>query len=298
VHETFVIVCADWSRYPGRGEAYRARISRRAISRLVRPAGGWTLRQLLRAATTEVDGASVLVGVGVPLGVPASLAGALGPAAGANFLELLRNAGSIPGFFDTCPEPARWSPRQPFFSVREGGLRRWTRQMEAFGVSAYRAIDLAGAAQSPLVVSGTPETPGAAARDVWRTLLADIEEFGGRVWPFDGSMAALASAPGVVLGEIDPRAASALATYHERGRATAIGLLQQEDWVREHGIVLGGLEAARRSRDAFDALFSVATLLRGVLEGAPLDSGPTHPMEGGILGATSPNLDVRESQPA
>jgi hypothetical protein len=229
----------------------------------------------------------------MPLGVPASLAEALGPAAGANFLELLRHAGSIPGFFDTCPEPARWSPQQPFFSAAgEAELRRWARQMEAFGVSAYRAIDLAGAARSPLVV---PAAPGAAARDVWRTLLADVDEIGGRVWPFDGSMAALTSAPGVVLGEIDPRAASPLATAHEKRRAAAIGVLQQEDWVREHGIVLGGLDAARRSKDAFDALFSVADLLRSVFEGAPLDGAHTHPMEGGLLGTSSPNLGVRES---
>ena len=237
------------------------------------------------------------MGVTVPLGVPASLAAALGPAAGANFLDLLRHVGSIPGFFDTCPEPARWSPQQPFVRVDAGeeGLRRWTRQMETQGVSAYRAIDLATAAKSPLVVSGIPGIGGAAARDVWRTLLADVEGVEGRVWPFDGSLAALTMAPGVVLGEIHPSAAYAIANTDDSGRATAIGLLQQADWIREHGIVLGGLEAARRGRDAFGALLGAAALVRSVLEGVPLDSARTHPMEGGILGTGRPNLEVRET---
>ena len=236
-----VLVCADWSVYPGRGEAYRARVSRSAITRMLRPKGGWTLSRLLQTASLETDGGAVLVGVTVPLGVPASLAAALGPAAGADFLDLLRHAGSIPGFFDTWPKPAR---------------------------------------------------------DVWRTLLADVQGVGGRVWPFDGSLAALTATPGVVLGEIHPPAAYAIAKADENGRAGAIRLLQQADWVREHGIILGGLEAARRSENAFDALVSVATLLRAVMEGKPLDAGLTHPMEGGILGAGSPNLEVRESTPA
>jgi hypothetical protein len=296
VHEAEVIVCADWSMYPGRGEAYRARVSRRSISRLLRPARGWTLLQLLRAATKEADGGPVLVGVGVPLGVPASLAAALGRDAGATFLDLLRHAGTIPGFFDSCPEPARWSPRQPFFGVVAGEheLRRWTRQMETYGVSAYRALDLATTARSPLVVSGVPGAVGAAARDVWRTLLADSAAVGARVWPFDGSLAALTATPGVALGEIHPRAAHAVAKTDADGRARAIRLLQRAEWVREHGILLGGLEAARLGGDAFDALFGAAALLRGVLEDAPLDSTRTHPMEGGILGTASLNLEVRE----
>jgi hypothetical protein len=296
VHEPEVIVCADWSVYPGRGEAYRARVSRRGITRLLRPAGGWTLLRLLQAARAESDGGSVLVGIGVPLGVPASLAAALGPAAGANFLDLLRRAGSIPGFFDTSPEPAHWSPRQPFFDVDGGeeGLRRWTRKMQRQGVSAYRAIDLATTAKSPLVVSGVPDAMGATARAVWRTLLADVQRIGARVWPFDGSLAALTAPRGVVLGEVHPRAAYAIAKTDEHGRARAIAHMQQADWVRDHGIALGGLEAARRSGDAFDALFSAAVLLRCVFEGTPLDSTRTHPMEGGILGTASLNLEVRE----
>ena len=106
-----VIICADWSIDARRREVYRARVSRRAVNRLLPPAGGWTLASLVGAARAEAQGGSALVGIDVPLGVPASLADALGPAAGANFLDLLRQAGSIPGFFTTCREVASWSPR-------------------------------------------------------------------------------------------------------------------------------------------------------------------------------------------
>ena len=71
-------------------------------------------------------------------------------------------------------------------------------------------------------------------------------------------------------------------------------LLEQAEWVRQHGVVLGGLDWARRREDGFDALLSAAALLRCVLEGTPLDSAGTHPMEGGILGTESLNLKLRE----
>jgi hypothetical protein len=164
--------------------------------------------------------------------------------------------------------------------------------METHGVSAYRAIDLATAAKSPLVASGIPRTVGVGPRR-----LADAARGHRTIWArvaLRRITAALTAAPGVVLGEIHPRSAYAIAKSDESGRAAAIGLLQKTDWVREHGIVLGGLEAARRSDDAFHAFLNAAALLRCVLEGTPLTPARTHPMEGGILGPAAPTWRCAE----
>jgi hypothetical protein len=101
------IVCADWSADHRRREVYIAHVSTRAIGRLSPPSGGWTVRTLVQAASTEPPDGSTLVGIDVPLGVPASLADALGLAAGATFLDLLGHVAAIPGFFESCLKAVR-----------------------------------------------------------------------------------------------------------------------------------------------------------------------------------------------
>jgi hypothetical protein len=130
------------------------------------------------------------------------------------------------------------------------------------------------------------------------------------LWPFDGTLAELAGRGGVVVGEIYPRVAYAVAVAEgapgERGleplsrnirdvRREALERLRRSTWVKTHGVRLNvaDLAVALESADAFDALMAAAALLRCVLEGEPLSAGEHGVAEGGILGSGAVVLGSR-----
>ena len=127
-----------------------------------------------------------------------------------------------------------------------------------------------------------------------------------RVWPFEGSLAELLSEAPVVLAELYPRAAYAvalaetlpapplrLAKTRPAARRAALARLSQAAWLSDHGLRLRALAEAEASEDVFDALLSVVALVRLVDLGQPLASAWVDPaVEGGILGHADPASDV------
>jgi hypothetical protein len=121
------------------------------------------------------------------------------------------------------------------------------------------------------------------------------------VWPFDGDLADRLATPGqVVLAETYPRLAAAIALARalpvsprgvaktRRGvRADALERLLALEWMRAAKVCIAedARAAALESEDDFDALVTVAALVRLVEEERPLSCELVDPIaEGGILG--------------
>ena len=70
-----------------------------------------------------------------------------------------------------------------------------------------------------------------------------------------------------------------------RAFGSAQGLVSPSPWIADFGVSLDDLPAAEQSEDDFDALMTVAALLRLTLAGRPLTRSAPDPVgEGGILG--------------
>lgn len=296
-------VAADWSREPRkRAVCVARRGSGWCLRRHEPPPQGWHLEELLRLAGGLQDetGRAVVLGIDAVLGVPAVVARAAGCPGFLAYLERLRAGGGLDA---ECARPAAWSAARPFFRVPagRGGLSGFVHA--AGGRSGLlRQIELRAGAKPVFVLSGIPGSVGSGSRALWRELLPlpARRDRALRIWPFEGSLAALAGSGAVVLAEMYPRAAyavaladrlpappRALAKTRRDVRAEALGRLDRASWPREHGVDLGSLAAARASEDDFDALLTAAALVRLAVEGRPLSGELVDPCaEGGILGVS------------
>ena len=305
------ILCADWSKQPTKREVYAAWPAERRVSRLLPPAGGWTVALVLAAAEgLRALAGSVLVGFDAPIGVPESFLRAVG---GANFPAWLRSIAGNERFFEPLPNPGRWSVKRPFVRIPagEGSRRAFEKRLRRRGFETLRKIDALAHAKPAFIASGIPGSVGSATSDIWRGLAAALraKATGPALWPFDGRLAELAAGRRLVVGEIYPRLAYALAAApnvakdlhpiavaKSRPALRAVFLERVSAWAGRAGVAIDDLGPARDSEDAFDACVTAAALLRCQLEGTPL-SDPTleDPVaEGGILGSGGVRLTLRE----
>ncbi|MEQ8745802.1 hypothetical protein [Pyruvatibacter sp.] len=156
---------------------------------------------------------STLLGLDLPIGLPRRYAAAAGIASFRAFLDEL-DAGARPNFFDVTEAPSLDQPFYPPHS-RERGRHSRATLAAALGVShtddLLRACDRGGGgrrkAECLFFTCGGAQV-GRAAGHAWRTvLLPRLDRV--RLWPFDGPLRDLASAPGVTIAEIYPAAAYA-----------------------------------------------------------------------------------------
>jgi len=304
------ILCADWSKRAAKREVYAAWPAEKRVSRLWPPAGGWTVATVLAAAEgLRARGGSVLVGFDAPIGAPASFLRAVGGASFPAWLRSLRDE----RVFDPLPNTGRWSVKRPFVRIPagEGSRRAFERRLRKRGFETLRRIDALAHAKPAFIVSGIPGSVGSATMDIWRGLGAALRARAAApaLWPFDGRLLELASAHRVVVGEIYPRLAYALAAApnvaadlhpiavaKSRPALRSSFLERVSVWADRAGVALEDLGPARDSEDAFDACVTAAALLRCELEGTPL-SDPTLEdavAEGGILGSGGVRLTLRE----
>jgi hypothetical protein len=307
-----VIVCADWSKNRGKREVYAASPRARRVWRVSPPPGRWTLDTVVAAATRLEPGlgGSALVGFDAPFGLPASALRATGRA---TFRDWLQHVD--PG---TALEPvagaAEWSIERPFVVVPAGaGSRKAIEQrMAAAGIDWKRRVDVAARANPIFIAGGIAGAVGGSAMDLWRSLRGTASTVA--VWPFDGSLNELAATAPVVIGEIYPRLAYALATSELSAElrtplavsktvpAVRVAFLEalraESSWVFRAGVRVDDLTMAEASEDAFDACVTALGLLRCALEGTPLVDPACEDRiaEGGILGAGSVRLDRPEGR--
>jgi hypothetical protein len=311
------ILCADWSKAVKGREVYRATTGNATLSREAPPTGGWTVSSVIARALAHRPQGPVLVGFDAPIGVPTTY---LRTATSQveewsdcqNFLDWLGATGKLSGCFEPASSILDWSVRRPFYGIPPKGRRSWEEHLKSVGIASRRTIDELTNANPVFVASGIPGSVGSAARDLWQGLdsLRTQSTRKIAVWPFEGSLEAVAPRDGVVVGEIYPKAAyvialspappalrKPLALQKSRCsvRRAAIETFRDAAWVGRHGVRIDDLDAALDSEDAFDALLSAAALLRCMLEGSALTRGDEddHVAEGGILGCGSLHLTPR-----
>lgn len=308
------ILCADWAKDAAGRAVYVADVLTRVVRRL--QASAWSMSIVLEAARRWSSRGSVLVTFDVPLGVPESYLRAARQVQAwhspFSFLKFLERVHTTTHFFEPTCVARDWSIERPFFSVPSGtgGLTSFIRAAERQGVNLYREIDNKTEAKPLFVKSGIPGSVGHAACALWQELgprLVKKRSF--KVWPFEGELKSLLQSTSIILGEIYPRAAYAtalldgtaesrprlaLAKTEADSRCDAIAQLEDAAWVRQHGVTIKDLHAARTSEHDFDACMTAAALLRSVLEELPLYTAPSSRAwaEGGMLGTGSVNLQM------
>jgi 8-oxo-dGTP diphosphatase len=295
------VLAADWGKEPKKRAVYSAELREGWNIERLEHSGGWTLAGLISSAQAIRArlGCPVLVGVDVSLGIPAAHAHRLGHA---NFIDFLMRLERSGGLQQESLCAGEWRPETPFFRIPGGKGSKHSFFQAAGGESALlRQIELRTGGNPTFALSGIPGTVGSGSRAVWtelQRLLAKRDEgVGFAVWPFEGDLATLLSEVGVVVGEIYPRAAYALALEDElpappesiaktrpEAREEAIRRLQSSSWLRANNIELPDLSPALGNEDDFDALIAVVAMVRSVVEDRSMSCSLVDPIaEGGIL---------------
>jgi len=311
------VYCADWSKDPAKRAVCVADVAARRVE-YVRRSSPWTVGSLIRVASEDVRGGRSVVAFDAPIGVPASYLAAVRPGPGPfTFVDWLPGTLAIPGFYEPSKSVAEWSPRRPFFAVPpgKGGRSRWEESLRALHIDPRRRIDRKARGSSPFIAAGTAGSVGSAAAAIWQELAVLVDKREPtpelRVWPFEGRLEDLTASARVVVAEIFPRTAYAVAlsshpVAHRRPmriaktkeacRIAALDRLSESRWITERGVELLGRDDAAGNEDVFDAFLAAAALLRSVLEGDPLSIEALEDAvaEGGILGSGSLDLALPE----
>ena len=244
----------------------------------------------------------MLLSFDVPLGVPGAFLSASAAALGRRadtFLEWLRVVRGRSDFFEPVRRPEDWRPDRPFFAVPKGtgALKAFEAEAARQNATLRRELDKALHAKSPFITSGIPGSVGSSVCDLWQAL--DVTRDDVRLWPFAGRLGELLAPGRVVVGEIYPRAAYAMALNDDpQGdrvplnvhkvvpacRKAAVDCLLGKPWVARWKVEVQGADRAIENEDDFDAMLTAAALLRCALETWPLDGDASAPtIEGGIL---------------
>ena len=285
------LVCVDWSVAPAKRCAWVADVEARIVRPLAHGADA------LHAALSLRASGPVLIGIDAALGVPRAYFEAARGAQPAwadarGFLDWLSGTRALgEDLWREAHSADEWRVDRPFIRVPKGtgALRAF---WAASGGPLLRAVDRETHAKSPFLVSGIPGTVGSGPRVLWRALADRLQaprSFG--IWPFEGTLAELASTRDVVLGELYPRALYGVAladALPARPRAIAktkeLARRQALDALGARAIDVRDAERALASEDDFDAMISAVALLRMVREGVPLERGGACAIEGDILG--------------
>ncbi|MGZ0189291.1 MAG: hypothetical protein ACKVH0_15005 [Alphaproteobacteria bacterium] len=303
----YYLAHADWSVDP----------KRRRIATARRCSDGWvieaaTLVGALDSLVTRIEaqagGKKALLGVDLPIGVPAAWANMAGVT---DLLETLPHFGSgiWQDFFSPAAEPSDISIHRPFYPARGRDVRQ-AHLIEALGVKGMDALrrlcdfdENGKRSGTPIFWTMGPAQVGKAALNFWRDVLQPaLVERAVTVWPFDGGLKDIANRPGLSIAEAYPGE-----IYHwfdleirkpsrRKGRQADRAL--DADRLLDAGAELGarfteGAEAQIRlgfpdgGDDSFDAMVGLLGLLAVVkghrLEYAP-DTSSVRQVEGWILG--------------
>jgi hypothetical protein len=299
---------ADWSISSSKRWAASARRQQGtwSVSRPVAiPDTSTFLNDAFRAGERE----RVLLGFDFPIGVPTAYGVHTGSA---NFRELLPalGHGTWNAFFDVNDRSEDISVYRPFYprvsrkGVSPASLVSGLRIASSAELlrTCERRTDTRQAACSLFWTLGGNQV-GKAAIAGWQQIVRPALARGSRLWPFEGSLARLASEPGVVLAETYPAEAYGMIDarflpgeskrrQHDRAaRATAI-----TTWAAQHNVLLSpelradvadGFGSEAGGEDRFDALLGLLGMIE-VAEGRRPEMTERHAAtvtwEGWILG--------------
>ncbi|RJF87244.1 DUF429 domain-containing protein [Oleomonas cavernae] len=279
-----------------------------------RAAGHWRVscpRRVppLEQFVDELFDGRVLAGFDFPIGLPAAYGARTGFE---SFREALNAFGSGPWhqFFEVADDPAQISLHRPFYPRRSTTGAKQPHLLAAHGVAAldalHRRCERATAerrAASTLFWTLGGNQVGKAALTGWRGVIRPALARGARLWPFDGTLAALAATGGCVLCETYPgeayghvgarfRSGESKRRQADR-RAKAEAIIA---WTGRHGVIfeaaaraaiLDGFGPSNSGEDPFDALIGLLGMIE-VVEGrrtpGPEQDDEIRRWEGWILG--------------
>jgi len=302
-----VVAHADWSTDPRKRWLCLARRGSSGY-RVSAPEPVGDARTLGSRLTALADGKAVLLGVDFPLGLPATYARRLGLE---SFVEFLGRLGDPEwaDFFAICDKAEQISLYRPFYPRVPGGSSHaelcrglGVHDIDELRRRCERRTENRRAA-SPLFWTLGSQQVGRAAIAGWRDLLLS-EQPAFRLWPFEGGLAELLSAGGVVLAETYPAESAIHVGLAAPGRGwskrrqsdRAIHADAINRWAIRRRIRIGeelqpllrdGFGDLRTGEDRFDALLGVAGMLEVVLGGRPEMpplSNERRLIEGWILG--------------
>lgn len=291
------VVAADWSVQPKkRWAAMALRVGRGWRVDAPAPVGDvsdWLASLLALRARC---GASVLVLLDFPVGVPASIARALRVDSYRELLHAVRT-GRAPGFFTPSDEPAVGQPFFPMGSAAGVKKADFARRLGVDGPGALlRACDAAAGAECMFWAVGARQVAKAAASGAGSVVRPLSERADAALWPFDGTAAGLIGRPGgaVVAAEMYPAAMGRLLGL-PRGSKTNAAWRAEQAAVLLDACARVGAEAsdafcAQAARgfggdDAFDAAVGVVGALEVLRRGVPEPPDPVvRGVEGWIFG--------------
>lgn len=302
------LIHADWSVSPGkRWAAIAERQADRWVVEapaLVGPSGAFLDRAFAAAA-----GQCLLLGFDFPIGVPVAYGAQTGFR---GFRELLPMLGEGPWseFFAVARQPAEIAITRPFYPLSSTkGVSR-AELVAGLGVGRFdellriceRRTAHRQAACSLFWTLGGNQV-GKGALSGWQEVIRPALLRGAALWPFDGGLAELARAPGVILAETYPAeayrmvGAGFLPGQSKRRQADrqekAMAILT---WAERHGTVLtrpaaaaltAGFGPSSSGEDQFDAMLGLLKMIE-VAEGRRAEATERHEVtaawEGWILG--------------
>jgi hypothetical protein len=244
------LLSIDWSKNWKNRAVYLLDTEERCI----RPAGAspretpdrrpWTVSSTLAFARSLAARGTVLLSYDAPLGVPASYFQAaiqLAPWREArSFVDWMPWACSDTNFLQNGRSAESWRIDRPFFAVPEGkgALKAFENAAAQASVRLRRRIEELSHAKPVFLTSGIPGTVGSGAIDLWTGLARELtpeRDFG--IWPFEGRLEELLATRRIVVGEIYPRAAYAVALSSLPPSERA-PLKVAKDWCRAAGSLI------------------------------------------------------------
>ena len=307
-----VVAHADWSLHPGGRWVARATLARDGRYRAEAPEPVGVLEDFFRRQAAAGEGARIMLGFDFPFGLPRDYAARAGISSFPAFLREVRE-GHWPDFFQVAEDPAEISLSRPFYPLRNKakGEVKLSDLLNGLGLAdreaLLRACDRPTSrrpAAAAMFWTMGPQQVGKAAIAGWRDLLlpALVGAEGFRLWPFDGTLAALLAEPGLVITETYPGEA-----YHHLGlslsggskrrqetrrgcaatlleRAERLGIAPDPDY---RSLILEGFGPRPSGEDPFDAtvgLFGMINVLRGHRAPGDPEDPAVRAVEGWILG--------------
>jgi len=297
---------ADWSTVA----------KKRWVASAARTDAGWqvTLPRLVRDTRAFVGElftavGPALAGFDFPIGVPTAYGQLTGLADFSTALEVF-GQGEWAEFFVVAEMPQQVSRTRPFYPRASTAAAKQAHLLHGLGIGSIDALRRQCERATPTRRAACPlfwtlggNQVGKAAISGWHEVIAPARRRGARLWPFDGSLAELATAGVPVLAETYPAEAyghvgvafgASMSKRRQEDRRTAMaGLL---DWARQRGVTFSvelitqvedGFGARGEGEDAFDALIGVLGMIE-VADGRrlerPADRNSGEAWEGWILG--------------
>jgi hypothetical protein len=309
------LVHADWSTSP----------KKRWSATALRTEAGWHVDQPQGIGDTSAFLARLLAspqptlaGFDFPIGLPKLYGAMTGFSSFSEALGLF-GSGDWSRFYNVAGAPGEVSLHRPFYPKVSSSAARQVHLIAALGVASInqlrrlceRATSVRRAA-CPLFWTLGGNQVGKAAISGWKEIIIPGRKRGAKLWPFDGSLADLAAARGLVLAETYPAEAYGhvgvtFAPGESKRRQTdrARAMRGLETWAKSNsvsfstplaGSIADGFGPNSSGGDAFDALIGLLGMIEIAdgrrAEGPLADERILRVWEGWILGQEMPQLAV------